>query len=79
MKIQLVFKNPDVIYEAIDEFEEKLRETRDDLTEDEIQQRVEECREEVKEVAAKWLEYGEYVNLEIDTIAKTCTVIPVGE
>ena len=77
MKIQLVFKNPDVVYEAVDEFEEKLREAHDGLTEDEVLDRVQEYREEAQEVASKWLEYGEYVTLELDTETKTCIVLPV--
>ena len=30
--------------------------------------------EEIKELAKKWFNYGEYLTVEIDTDAKTCTV-----
>lgn len=33
--------------------------------------------EEVREVCEKWFEDGEYLNVEIDTDAGTCIVIPV--
>lgn len=31
----------------------------------------------MKELCKKWFEYGEYLTVEIDTDAKTCTVVPV--
>ncbi len=36
-----------------------------------------ESREEAKEVAKQFIEYGEYITVEFDTEAKTATVVPL--
>lgn len=42
-----------------------------------IEDLSEEEREEAKETARKFIEYGEYVRIEFDTETKTATVLPV--
>ena len=34
-------------------------------------------RDGFMKLASKWVEYGEYVTIEIDAVAKTCAVVPV--
>jgi hypothetical protein len=60
MKINLTFKSPDVLSDAIDN---------KNLTDSE--------REAVEELAENFLEYGEYVTIQLDTKAKTAVVLPV--
>lgn len=78
MKIRVTLKDPDCIYDGINEaLDEELKNS--GLPEDE-QQAVRELRlEKAQEVAGKWFKWGEYLTVEIDTDAKTCTAIEVGE
>jgi hypothetical protein len=42
-----------------------------------LEEMPEEDREKAENFAAKWIEYGEEVNIEFDTVKKTATVLPV--
>ena len=76
MKIQIYLKDPDTLNDAIDEAVEKntVDTGYGELVEGSIK---EELKQEYKDLASTWFEYGEYVMLEIDTDAKTCVVLPV--
>jgi len=58
MKVQLTFKTPDVVDEAVKEIESQ------------------EEAAIVNNLACKWIDYGEYITVEIDTEKETCVVLP---
>ncbi len=90
MKFQVTFKTPDVEDNAItdaliqsanaldlpeEELEElnlRIRCGSEDLPEELLEQRAELCT-----LLGKWIRYSEYVTIEIDTEAKTATVVEV--
>lgn len=76
MKFPVTFKDPDTLHESI------LHAVRDSLKglplSDEERKAVFEIRcEQIQEQVAKWFECGEYLSVEIDTDAGTCTVLEV--
>lgn len=75
MKFQVQMKDPDVLQDAI---EEAVKKSLADLglDEDELEPLVEKRSEKVKAVCDTWFRWGEYLVVEIDTDAKTCTVVP---
>jgi hypothetical protein len=77
MKFRVTLKDPDTLYDAIREEVEGNLANIDDLADHEKDALVDGRIDDIKEVAAKWFEYGEYLTVEIDTEARTCTVVPV--
>ncbi len=75
MKISITMKDPDCLYESIQEAVKGSIPAGTDETEAEmlVEHRCEKLREML---VAKWFEYGEYLTVEIDTEAQTATVIP---
>ena len=63
MKIEIVFKNPDAIDNAIDELVEGMEEDEEET-----------IRRKTKKVCEKWFEYGEYVTLIVDLEKETIDV-----
>jgi hypothetical protein len=49
-----------------------------DAVEQALEDIAEDDREEVRQACEKWVRYGEYITVEVDTEAGTCTVIPAG-
>lgn len=77
MKFQVTMKDPDSLHDAIDEAVKQDLSTVVGL-DDEDKESIAEIRaDRVREIAERWFEYGEYLTVEIDTEAKTCTVLPV--
>jgi hypothetical protein len=78
MKFRITMKDPDGAYDSIrDAAEEHAKEIPEsDLIDRE--ELIEKAHEKLSGIAAKWLEYGEYLCVEIDTEAGTCIVIPKG-
>lgn len=76
MKFLLQMKDPDGVFESVREAVEEdvdklgLPEDERDLLRDEREDRT---NEQIK----KWVRYGEYLTVEIDTDAGTCVVVPV--
>ena len=79
MKIRITLKDPDGVYDSIKEatsesllenkfIDEKEREAAYDLRKDRLDN-----------MCSKFIEYGEYVTIEIDTDDGTAIVIPVKE
>lgn len=76
MIFQVTMKDPDVLYDAINEaLDEELK----DWDEDEADAVREIRHEKLSEMAGKWFEYGEYLTVEIDTDKQTIRVVPTGE
>lgn len=69
MKIQITFKDPDGVYEAIQEkAESQLVNAEDEI----IEKRMQSIQKQLE----SWIKYNEYITVEFDTEAKTATVIP---
>lgn len=76
MKFKVHMKDPDTLGDAIDEAVAiSVAIISEDA--DEREAVAEKRREKVRDLCAKWFEYGEYLTVEIDTEAETCTVIPL--
>lgn len=76
MKFQVTMKDPDTLFDAI---QDAVAETLETMPEDEAEA-VREIREnKAHEVASKWFKYGEYLTVEIDTEEKTIMVVPESE
>ena len=73
MKIKIHLKDPDALYESISEA--LAGETFGLTKESEIEKIRESRQEEYMEIANKWFEYGEYVDLELDTEEETLTIL----
>lgn len=75
MKFTITMKDPDTLYDAV------LDAVRADLgsiaglSKAEQELLVEERSATVRKICQQWFEYGEYITVEIDTEAKTCTVV----
>ena len=77
MKFTVSMKDPDTLDDAIADAVKSAVNEMPDL-DDEEREAVQEKRQgTIRELASKWFEYGEYLRVEIDTVAKTCTVLPV--
>jgi len=77
MKFTVSMKDPDTLDDAIHDAVHSAVNEMPGL-DDEAREAVQEKRmETVRELASKWFEYGEYLRVEIDTVANTCTVLPV--
>ena len=73
MKLRITLKDPDGIWEAIDDFVKANRPT--GLSDEEWEDIKEERSSALRH--SKFIEYGDYVTVEIDTVAQTAIVIPV--
>lgn len=79
MQFSISFKTPDAVYYAVEEEVSHLQLTETELEDFEgYEDPTGACREakmeELKEFVAKWVRYGEYVNIKFDTEKGTATV-----
>jgi hypothetical protein len=74
MKFRITMKDPDTLQDAIVEAVKADVKTLS-LSGDEADAIVDLRCGAVAKLAQRWFEYGEYVTLELDTIAETCTVV----
>lgn len=82
MKIKLTLKDPDGVYEslqlavddAVDADDARIAQLPDPQAAAEALR--EEVGEQVQRAAARWVQWGEYVSIEIDTVAGTAVVLP---
>ena len=78
MKFKVTMKDPDTLYDAIGEaVEQAVSDTIGVDDNDEREALIKVRVDKVKKICGKWFEYGEYLTVEIDTDAETCTVVPV--
>lgn len=76
MKFRVTMKDPDTLHDAITEAVEiSLAVEIDDQEERDALAAIRV--EKIQKLAGKWFEYDEYLTVEIDTEAGTCTVCPV--
>ncbi len=78
MKFRVSMKDPDTLADAIDEAVREQLQTLG-LSPEEQELLVEHRRESVDELCCRWFRYSEYLEVEIDTEAQTCTVVPVNK
>lgn len=74
MKFTVSMKTPDTLTDAIRDAVEKEVE-QIEVDEDEFESIVEDRCLKVRNICRKWFRYGEYLEVEIDTEAKTCVVV----
>ena len=77
MRFTVTMKDPDTLYDAITDAVRASVAEIAGLDADEREVVEEERLATVRSIAGKWFEYGEYLTVEIDTDAKTATVMPV--
>jgi hypothetical protein len=77
MKIKITVKDPDGVYESINEAVKKSVASIEGLEDFEREEMEESRTESVGEKLSKWIEYGEYITVEFDTETGEATVIPV--
>lgn len=74
MKFTITMKDPDGVYTSVHEAASESVEEMDFEDPDEELDIVERREEKINTFIQSWIEYGEYVTLEFDTEAGTCTV-----
>lgn len=74
MKFEVQMKDPDTLHDAIREAVEAEVEAMPGLEADEKEGVIDTRVEKVQKQCGKWFEYSEYLTVEIDTDAGTCTV-----
>ena len=75
MKFTITMKDPDGAYESIEEFINAMK--IDGIEDDDEAEAIRELRgNKIRELCLRWFEYGEYLRVEVDTDAETCTVLP---
>lgn len=75
MKIRITFKDPDAVYEAIDDAFEDMKQPIG-VSQAEWEVIISNRKRDV--LLSPWIECMEYCTVEIDTEDKTATVIPKG-
>jgi hypothetical protein len=75
MKFKVQMKDPDTLHDAIEDAVTEELKSIAGLDDDDRNALSETRREKVTELCNKWFEYGEYLTVEIDTEASTCTVV----
>lgn len=82
MKFRVSMKDPDTLYDAIRDAVEEQVKTQFGGLPDIIPEDWEPVKERrvrsIEDLCSKWFMYGEYLEVEIDTDAKTCTVVENG-
>jgi hypothetical protein len=74
MKLKITLKDPDGVYEAIRIAAKDSLSEIEGLDESEREELLEARHQKLSEQCADWIEFGEYVTIEIDTDAKTASV-----
>jgi len=77
MKFKITMKDPDGVSDCIDEAISQSVKAMEGLSADDREALIESRREQISQIIGKWFEYQEYLTVEVDTDAMTCTVKPV--
>lgn len=85
MKFQVTFKTPDALDEGVEaaltswysrlKAEAEAIESLESFTGEDLECVKDRVREKMLDSASKWIEWGEYITIELDTEADTCKVI----
>ena len=74
MKVKIYLKDPDGFSEIGQDIVDQLN-LPDTLSNEEVEAVVEKRKEEISSILEEWVEYNEYVVLELDTEKKTLRVL----
>ena len=77
MIVQVKMKDPDTMYDAVQDAVEKEVKAMG-LPKDEADELIEIRTNKVRDKMGKWFEYGEYLDVEFDTEAMTAKVLDAG-
>jgi len=75
MIINITLKDPDGVYDAIQDAAEEQVKNISNVTATEKRQLIESRHTQIDKELEPWIEYSEYVRIQIDTEAKTATVL----
>lgn len=75
MIINITLKDPDGVYDAIQDAAESSLQLAEDLDQDEAESLLQNRANKIEKSLEPWIEYSEYVRIQIDTEAKTATVL----
>lgn len=75
MKFTVSMKDPDTLIDAIEDAVKGDGNAMEGLDADEREVVIERRKDKVANLCGKWFRYGEVLTVEIDTDAKTCTVV----
>lgn len=76
MKFRITMKDPDGPYECIQDAAKDQVKAIKGISDAERERLLDSRVEALRDFANRWMEYGEYIEVEFDTEAGTCTVIP---
>ncbi len=79
MKFRVTMKDPDTLQDAISSAVETDVLMADGLDSDERESVAEKRREKVAKLCSEWFKFGEYLTVEVDTEARTATVVSAKE
>lgn len=79
MKFCITFKDPDRVGDSIEEMANEQVSAIPNIDEEEREALLESRKKKIDGLLEKWIEYGEYVEIEFDTDAGTATVVPQKE
>lgn len=79
MKFCITFKSPDCVSDCLGDEADNHANSIDGLTDGEREMIRENRLIELREAIKPWIEWEEYITVEIDTDAGTCTVLPADE
>lgn len=74
MKLKMTLKDPDGVYESIQEAAIKELKAATGITQGERESLIESRHKAISESCRPWIKYGEYLTIEIDTDAGTAVV-----
>jgi hypothetical protein len=78
MKFTVMFKDPDGVWEALADAAKHSIESVDGLSNRERENLAESRKEQLGEFASRWIEYGEYLEVEFDTESNTARIVEKG-
>lgn len=79
MKFRVTFKDPDGVWDSIDNAAKMSAASVKGIDDDEREDLVESRREHLDAAVEKWIKWSEYLTVEFDTDAGTATVIPTND
>lgn len=75
MKLRITMKDPDGVYDSVWRYAEQHYEERADLEAEEKGMLIEARVDMVNEMLRKWVRFGEYLTIEVDTEKATAKVV----
>jgi hypothetical protein len=76
MKFEITMKDPDGVYDCIQDAAKEWANQVTGVDADERENLIESKHEKLQEITGEWFEYGEYLTVIIDTDTKEITVKP---